>query len=407
MNRRICLFLCLLLILILFASGCSTAETITGSIIEHNEPAEEPAMNEGLNKTEETTEPAKLEQHDTSQTPELSQETGADIILPDPPSDEQQGQAYQESNENQGSTPAPHGTPVPCETKKPDDNMSKSSRDTPENTKKPSKNTPEKTPMPTVRPTASPTKAPKTESSMPYQIEVDVTNQVVTVFGRDSSGNYTKVVRQMICSTGKPSTPTPLGTFKLPGGPYDRGVWGYFAKYKTWARYFTRIKGSYLFHSVLYSKQDVSTLKKSTVEALGTPVSHGCIRLMVEDARWIYENALAGTIVNIVKKPKNPELTKKLKEKIVKGGTEPSEEPAPKPTESPRPAETPAPAESPKPTATPIPSESPKPTETPKPTESAKPTETPIPTQNPKPTETPKPTESPIPTETPAPTASP
>ena len=88
-----------------------------------------------------------------------------------------------------------------------------------------------------------------------YRIEVDVTNQVVTVFEKDVKGDYTKVVRQMICTTGKPSTPTPLGTFKLPGGKNDRAVWGYFTKFNTYARYLTRIKGGYLFHSILYRER--------------------------------------------------------------------------------------------------------------------------------------------------------
>jgi hypothetical protein len=142
---------------------------------------------------------------------------------------------------------------------------------------------------------------------------VDVTNQVVSVYEKDKNGDYTKLIRQMICSTGKPSTPTPKGSFTLPGGPYDRGVWGYFSKFNVWARYFTRIKGGILFHSVIYAKNDVNTLKQSTVDALGTPVSAGCIRLQVEDAKWIYENAKPGTIVDVVEKDRNPELTASLK----------------------------------------------------------------------------------------------
>jgi hypothetical protein len=146
-----------------------------------------------------------------------------------------------------------------------------------------------------------------------YRLEIDVTNQVVSAYEKDEKGNYTKLVRQMICSSGKPSTPTPLGTYTLPGGKYDRGVWGYFSKFHVWARYFTRIKGGYLFHSIIYAKNDVKTLKQSTVNALGTPVSAGCIRLRVEDAKWIYDNAKPGTTVDIVKKEKNPQLTAALK----------------------------------------------------------------------------------------------
>ena len=45
-------------------------------------------------------------------------------------------------------------------------------------------------------------KAKKAEKKpMPYRVQVDVTNQVVTVFARDNAGKYSKVARQMIAST--------------------------------------------------------------------------------------------------------------------------------------------------------------------------------------------------------------
>jgi len=36
-----------------------------------------------------------------------------------------------------------------------------------------------------------------------------------------------------------------------------------------------------------------------SVNKLGSPASHGCIRLKVEDARWIYNNCPAGTTVTV------------------------------------------------------------------------------------------------------------
>ncbi len=38
----------------------------------------------------------------------------------------------------------------------------------------------------------------------------------------------------------------------------------------------------------------------------GTVCSHGCVRLTVEDAQWIYENCEAGTIVEIYDDADNP-----------------------------------------------------------------------------------------------------
>ncbi len=208
-------------------------------------------------------------------------------------------------------TERPNKTEQPAKTQRPVPTEEPVSTLTPTSSPIPSP-TPAPTPKPTVTPEPVQTKDP-TPVSNPYRLEVDVTNQVVSVYEKDNNGDYTKLIRQMICSTGKPSTPTPKGSFTLPGGPYDRGEWGYFSKFKVWARYFTRIKGGILFHSVIYAKNDVNTLKQSTVDALGTPVSAGCIRLQVEDAKWIYENAKPGTIVDVVEKDRNPELTASLK----------------------------------------------------------------------------------------------
>ena len=54
-----------------------------------------------------------------------------------------------------------------------------------------------------------------------------------------------------------------------------------------------------MFHSVLYSTRSESSLKYSSVYNLGRKASHGCIRLSVEDAQWIFENCASRTIVVI------------------------------------------------------------------------------------------------------------
>ena len=62
-------------------------------------------------------------------------------------------------------------------------------------------------------------------------------------------------------------------------------------------QYAYQIEGDILFHSVLYSQRDTSTLRVNSVYALGSKASHGCVRLQVEDAQWIYENCESGTVV--------------------------------------------------------------------------------------------------------------
>lgn len=128
-----------------------------------------------------------------------------------------------------------------------------------------------------------------------YKVEISISKQKVYVY-EWHYGSYSKLVKTMTCTTGTTETPTPLGTFKM-GGPCGR--WYFFKKFDCWAQYASRIVGGILFHSVIYSEKDVSTLRQSTVNALGTRASHGCVRLSVENAEWIYRNIPAGTTCRI------------------------------------------------------------------------------------------------------------
>lgn len=128
----------------------------------------------------------------------------------------------------------------------------------------------------------------------PYQIKISIKEQRVYVYTHDDKDEYTIEVKKFICSTGLNETPTPKGTFTNTG-PGAR--WHYFKKFECWAQYAYYINGDIMFHSVLYDEQDVSTLRQGSVNALGSKASHGCVRLKVEDAKWIYENCKAGTTV--------------------------------------------------------------------------------------------------------------
>ena len=133
----------------------------------------------------------------------------------------------------------------------------------------------------------------------PYKLVVDVSEQRVFIYQWNGS-DYGTLINEMICSTGilKKSTATPLGTYQA-WGPTGTGEWYWFTKYKCYAKWATRIVGGILFHSVVYSSRKV--LNRTSVKKLGRPASHGCIRLQVEDAKWIYENCPAGTTVVIQK----------------------------------------------------------------------------------------------------------
>lgn len=157
--------------------------------------------------------------------------------------------------------------------------------------------------------TPKPTPVP---TPIPYAVTVDVKNQVVTVYGRDDNGGYTNVVRQMICSTGTTSHPSDLGDWTLNG---KTARWATFPKWGGgWAQYWTRINSGIAFHSVLYNTTNTMALATGSYKALGSRASHGCIRLLVDDAKWVYENLGKGVVVTITSKlPSDPELTQSLK----------------------------------------------------------------------------------------------
>lgn len=155
--------------------------------------------------------------------------------------------------------------------------------------------------------TPKPTPAP---TPVPYRIGVDVTNQVTTVYGLDEQGGYTTVVRHMICSTGTEKDPTAPGTYTLNGAT---SRWCYFPKWGTHGQYWTRIDAYNAFHSVIYSEPNPMALAKSSYTGLGKRASHGCIRLMLDDAKWIYDNVGKGTEVLVYEGELDEELTKSLK----------------------------------------------------------------------------------------------
>ena len=150
----------------------------------------------------------------------------------------------------------------------------------------------------TVVPAVAPARADgeSTEPApLPYWIGVDVKNQRVTIYSTADNS----VVHRWKCSTGKSSTPTPLGTYKLPKSGTNRSEWSLFGNvYVKWA---VRITGGYYFHSVLFSQRKDSSLQTSSLKKLGSPASHGCIRLEVYNAKWIRDNVACGSRVIIHK----------------------------------------------------------------------------------------------------------
>ncbi len=128
-----------------------------------------------------------------------------------------------------------------------------------------------------------------------YMLEIRIDEQRVYAYALNAENEY-ELLHKFICSTGLGDT-TPLGVFSETTERLNR--WHFFVEYKCWAQYSWRIIGNYYFHSVLYDEQDEKTIRETSVYNLGSKASHGCVRLEVESAKWIFENCDAGTIVYI------------------------------------------------------------------------------------------------------------
>jgi len=115
-------------------------------------------------------------------------------------------------------------------------------------------------------------------------IFVNLSQQKVYIF-YGSDHNW-KLINTFSCGSGAAVTPTITGHFRV-------GIKGlYFKSGSVYCKYFSQISGNYLFHSVLYNKN--GTVEDGT---LGIVESHGCIRLALENAKYIYNNIPIGSTI--------------------------------------------------------------------------------------------------------------
>jgi hypothetical protein len=120
-----------------------------------------------------------------------------------------------------------------------------------------------------------------------FLIDVNLSYQQVTVLYKNVA------IKNMACSGGKPETPTPQGIYTTNQKIY----YAWIPKFAMGAYYWTRFYGPYLFHSVPYDSAGNMLIEE--LNKMGNPVSHGCVRLVLEDAKWLYETLPIGIKVSI------------------------------------------------------------------------------------------------------------
>ncbi|MCE5220914.1 MAG: L,D-transpeptidase [Clostridium sp.] len=116
------------------------------------------------------------------------------------------------------------------------------------------------------------------ESTTSYFINVNLENQKTYIY--KGKPDKWQLVRTCPCSTGISGEDTPSGSFSIK----ERGDWFFSDKYEQGGKYWTQITGDILFHSVPFDKDKTTVLDYT----MNKPSSHGCIRLSIDDAKWIY-----------------------------------------------------------------------------------------------------------------------
>lgn len=101
-------------------------------------------------------------------------------------------------------------------------------------------------------------------------------------------------IQVFACSTGARGNTT-VGTYAT-SDYYDWRM----MKGNCWSRYAIRFNKGELIHSVPYYKRTPDSLEYKQYNRLGTPASAGCCRLALCDAKWLYENSIPGTVVQVV-----------------------------------------------------------------------------------------------------------
>lgn len=151
--------------------------------------------------------------------------------------------------------------------------------------------TPTNTPTPTATPTPEPTKTLRpTQVNRPVipdkvgaderWIDIDLSDQMLYAYeGR-------QLIRSFVVSTGTWRTPTPVGQFAVwiklryddMSGP------GYYLPDVPYTMYFYH---GYGIHGTYWHNN------------FGTPMSHGCVNMITEEAGWLFDWSHVGILVNI------------------------------------------------------------------------------------------------------------
>lgn len=118
------------------------------------------------------------------------------------------------------------------------------------------------------------------------KIEIDLKNQKLTYF---VGGQPWK---EFIVSTGKPGMSTPKGTFKI----INKSKKAWSNTYKLWMPFWMGLdRGEFGIHELPVWPNGY----REGANHLGKPVSHGCVRLGIGAAQYLFDRVAVGVTVQI------------------------------------------------------------------------------------------------------------
>lgn len=157
--------------------------------------------------------------------------------------------------------------------------------------------TPALTPQEAQAQTSAPAETP--DDGLPYYLYVEKGSFTLTIFEKDENGEYTKVYATYRIAHG--GNKTPAGKYTL-GGESTRERWHDFPDGGT-VQYATKYEGRLYIHSPLYATADPTQMWPKYYDGekgIGLESTGGCLRMVTEAAKFIYENCPEGTVLEIV-----------------------------------------------------------------------------------------------------------
>ena len=145
----------------------------------------------------------------------------------------------------------------------------------------------------------SATPSPVPDDGLPYYLYVEKGSFTLTIYEKDEAGEYTKVYKTYRIAHG--GNKTPAGAYTL-GGESARERWHDFPDGGT-VQYATKYEGRLYIHSPLYATADPTQMwpkYNNGDHGIGLESTGGCLRMVTEAAKFIYENCPEGTVLKIV-----------------------------------------------------------------------------------------------------------